>query len=1395
MPYPSSKITISQISDESRRERTASSPEEAGENGIDFYQLGLAQHQRGQLEAAEKSYRQAIEILDATDRDRLYIYNNLGCVLVAREQFEKAIVVYQAAREIDPKFAPLYNNLGRLWLARGNLDRAIVAYRYVLELAPNNTLALHHLGKALQKQQHHAEALACFQQVLQLDDSGSPSTLGECGRSALASGQIDRGFAYLHRAVALQPEWVAAYSRRMAQLVADNDLDRMRQASGRLLAALENDPDDPQVRESVSRHLMEVYFYRGRVEFQVGWVDRAREDYLKAKAIWSNHSQPNHSQIEAELQTCEVERQRLEARQRDYRDRPEALPPTLPRGIYPSTRAWWLATGLDARHYISVTGNTQEAATPESCPTPPNFGDPPCAGLNCSRCLDRISRQFNLDRLETGIWRFGEGDSVAAPPPEQFVATIPDGRVWMMPQENWWHVCEAIAVISPDNHLLADVSREYPGQLPGCDRHDPRQHRIFRQETLPPPERIRGTVAVVGGLSANIYFHWIVDVLPKLDLLRESGFEWEDIDYFLFNEIRQPFARESLQRLGIPESKILQSDRHPHVIADRLVVPSFPDRLGWASPRTIDFLRRTFLPDRPSHTPTPERIYISRAQAGYRRLFNEAEVVDFLQGLGFVSIRLEDHSLDEQVRLFSQAKVILSPHGSGLTNIIFCQPGTQVIELVSPHYTRHYFSAISRQLGLVHYIVTAQTLKCSPLREWIYPSSLAEDILVDLERLQKILTEYVKLCPNSGSSCIPELDRTPFKPMSVSDRSSSPALRLFEQAELRFDRREFDAAFRICQEALKVDGNFAPASKLMGNILLARGQVEEAQKYYVRAIELKPNYGEAYANLGSLAARQKDWKSSIAYYQKAIALQPDLTVAHRNLAKVWQKLGKNAEAIDSLYSAYELDPQGYKPEEHLNLGNTLFEQGQLSQAIACYQRALKLNPHLVGAYQNLAEALTRQGRFQEANNYYRHIVRQDLTQPKLPTRIERISEQRQEIPSPPSQNPLEISSEASAYPLNPETSPWLALAAYEFMGRVLESQQDVNRAYQNLGQAIQRHEKLYEEGVRYRETVRMLATGTSPDSADVSEAGGLRRWFSSLVGFLSGGPKTEPSSPNLLPPALPDRRKPSSNQLELGSTDSIAEEYVETGNALLAHGEVNRAIRCYQRAIHLNPKLEEAYQKLGDALSQNDRPAEALMYYRQARELREMGTDRPTETLNGAGEFEPSSTNGTNEIVETIEPLFELSQLPTTDETTSSSEPLFSENVTEKEAEKPSLDLAPKVASPQPTSPEPSPSDRVVAYLRLGSLYIQQQQWEEALDTYTQALEIEPELWEARERLGDIAIAREQWQEAERCYRAVLEVEPHAWQVHNKLGDVLQAQGQLDEAIAAYRRAAGSLAY
>ncbi|MCW6049030.1 tetratricopeptide repeat protein [Lyngbya sp. CCAP 1446/10] len=553
-------------------------------------------------------------------------------------------------------------------------------------------------------------------------------------------------------------------------------------------------PDAPLPIAEICDNLAEIYLHLGNALTEYGGYESAAAYYQKALQI-----QPKNTEIYWRLGNCLAQQQRLGAAIAVYRMALKiqpALPQVYfelakllekqghweraieyyqqvlelqllgygepkqwknsnfispdsnslerPHGIYLSSWDWLVNAKLDAGNYVEIVWQHAPKACAENIPNSQfsitnSQANSECGGLTCGLCLHRISKWFDPVHLGWGVCRLSNSQPIPVDAPKTFVAQIPDGRVWIVPQQNYWLICKAIAVITPDNYLLADVSRDYPGLLPGCEKHDVRKHSVFNLESFPPLKQIDGSVAVLSGLSGNVYFHWMVDVLPRIELLRRSGRDLAEIDWFLVNSCQHEFQRESLRILGIPDEKVLESDRIPHIQATELIVPSFAGYLGWPPGWAIDFLRREFLKGIIPQARYPKRIYISRSKARYRRVLNEEDVVEVLAESGFVSILPESMSLTEQIAHFYHAQVIVAAHGSGLTNTIFCKSGTKVIELMSPHYISHYYWGSSQYLQLEHYFLAGEAFECYPIRQLMYQNSLTEDILVNLSSLKKMV--------------------------------------------------------------------------------------------------------------------------------------------------------------------------------------------------------------------------------------------------------------------------------------------------------------------------------------------------------------------------------------------------------------------------------------------------------------------------------------------------------------------------------------------------------------------------------------------------------------------------------------------------------------------------------
>jgi tetratricopeptide (TPR) repeat protein/capsular polysaccharide biosynthesis protein len=532
------------------------------------------------------------------------------------------------------------------------------------------------------------------------------------GNALTEYGGYESAAAYYQKALQIQPKNTELYWRLGNCLVHQKQLNAAIAVYHMVLA--------------IQPALPQVYFELAKVLEKQGRWERAIDYYQKVLELqFHGYSQPQLSHksnsISLELSAIKV-----------------------PQGIYLSTWDWLVNAKLDAGNYVEIvwkseTANIENLAKSQLPIAHSQLANSDCGGLTCGLCLHRIGKWFDPVHLGWGVCRLSNSQPLPVDSPKTFVAAIPNGRVWIVPQQNYWLICNAIAVITPDNYLLADVSRDYPGFLPGCEKHDVRKHSVFNLESFPPLKQIDGSVAVLSGLSGNVYFHWMVDVLPRIELLRRSGRDLAEIDWFLVNSCQHEFQRESLRILGIPEEKVLESDRIPHIQATELIVPSFAGYLGWPPGWAIDFLRREFLKGIIPSSNYPKRIYISRSKARYRRVLNEEDVVEVLAESGFVSILPESMSLAEQIAHFYHAEVIVAAHGSGLTNTIFCKSGTKIIELMSPHYISHYYWGSSQYLQLEHYFLAGEAFECYPIRQLMYQNSLTEDILVNLSSLKKMV--------------------------------------------------------------------------------------------------------------------------------------------------------------------------------------------------------------------------------------------------------------------------------------------------------------------------------------------------------------------------------------------------------------------------------------------------------------------------------------------------------------------------------------------------------------------------------------------------------------------------------------------------------------------------------
>ncbi len=320
---------------------------------------------------------------------------------------------------------------------------------------------------------------------------------------------------------------------------------------------------------------------------------------------------------------------------------------------------------------------------------------------------------------------FASGISPIAP----YVVEILNGHVYF----------HQATVTDSNKNILLDVS---DAMVPEQNRWNTAQHSISNKPYLPFARKWRGELVVVSSPFANNYYHWLFDTLPRLKS------EVCGTSSRLYLHQYRNFQKDSLSLLEIPEQRIVRAEVNRHLKADVLFVPSLPQpplpappsvwRPPFASRNSCDFLRAELLP-RALHAEAalgkgrkPRRIYIQRK--GARSISNESDLLSLLSPLGFEPVRLEQLNLQQQISLFSQAEAVIGVHGAGLSNVVFCQPESQIIELLPTAWALPYYKSICKYVGLRYESLSVESL----VQDCIF-KDIEAPVVVNLDLLEELL--------------------------------------------------------------------------------------------------------------------------------------------------------------------------------------------------------------------------------------------------------------------------------------------------------------------------------------------------------------------------------------------------------------------------------------------------------------------------------------------------------------------------------------------------------------------------------------------------------------------------------------------------------------------------------
>jgi capsular polysaccharide biosynthesis protein len=236
------------------------------------------------------------------------------------------------------------------------------------------------------------------------------------------------------------------------------------------------------------------------------------------------------------------------------------------------------------------------------------------------------------------------------------------------------------------------------------------------------------------------YCHWIWEALSKLVEMKKN---FSDTILLLPKSyLKIDFMMKSLEAFGFNDKNIKIIPKKSRIKIRNL---AFISCINISTPNYYDFLKFREISQKlisyykeKLKTNFGTRIYISRSNPKkdtIRRIKNEKELREMLAKYGFKTVYMENFSFIEQISISYFAEFIISPHGAGITNIIFSEK-CHLIELVNEKWQKTCFAEMCERSKIKY-----DRINCKQDDE--RQLELA-NINIDIEELEKKLIKTLK---------------------------------------------------------------------------------------------------------------------------------------------------------------------------------------------------------------------------------------------------------------------------------------------------------------------------------------------------------------------------------------------------------------------------------------------------------------------------------------------------------------------------------------------------------------------------------------------------------------------------------------------------------------------------
>ena len=560
-------------------------------------------------------------------------------------------------------------------------------------------------------------------------------------------------------------------------------------------------------------------------------------------------------------------------------------------------------------------------------------------------------------------------------------------------------------------------------------------------------------------------------------------------------------------------------------------------------------------------------------------------------------------------------------------------------------------------------------------------------------------------------------------------------------ALLHFKIGYVDDAIEAYRKAIQYLPTFAQPWNGLGDVYASIGRTDEAMKAYHQAIELNKQYITPWIQLGVLFTKQERYRDALKAYQRALALDHKNSALWNEMGMIFIKSEAFKEAVEAFSKAIELD-RGYG-WAYSNLAFAYMQLGKYKKTVSLLLRSIELlkeDKDKAVSWNRLASV------YRYLNDYDNAISAYQMADSLVPAgatpEIEDLTglqEQTAVHDESATESPVDTASQ--------ETVVGVDHSAVEDETTGLEPEPDEIKTDQIIleapawifnreenQKAINPDEKVLKVDLIGKDPQEMKgAEMTEPTSSDASQV------QSEAAGQDQAGNREEVEN--------------KTKRLE-------ALQWNEKGNIFFNQGAFDEAIQAYNKASQLDPSFGMPYSNLALTYLTQGQTAEAILLYQRSIELLSSDQDRAV-SWNGLG----NAYRCINDYANAVAAYQKAAELDP-----------------ETAGIRDGTDDFQSAASPR----------NAEDWDDLGELFLKMGSFDEAVNAFQKAIELEPEAGRSYGNLAYAFVSLAKYKEAVPLYQKSIDMlednkdKATAW---NRLGNVYRKLNDYDNAIKAYQKA------